>query len=319
MTLYPPKRRRLPVRHDRSMNFFPSTNPVTPSETSKVLSRLELLPTEIVYIIVSNLPKQDRARFAHASRACHDFSLAFRLRNIAINSEGIRVFRDGGKYEKLRKYVKCARFAKPSEWDPSPVWSEGLTGNRSYRDPTIPALRTHTTSLSYFPNLTELHIAYKIPVEAEGTAFAAVYASISRQPFYSLLQKLEFSVDKTQDPAHYWEQSDRQLAYHRLEEEDKEFLGDQVSDEDINDHVKRLVIPAPSLKSAMISVAGIAKPWEALFKGEGHGLFYYYPFFRAPKLIRLLVDIKADDNGPGGFRNTADIDRLQELGGQVLR
>ncbi|KAF3315980.1 hypothetical protein TWF173_002760 [Orbilia oligospora] len=51
----------------------------------------------------------------------------------------------------------CVRFPDPSEWDPDPVWNEDEE-IRTYRDPMIPALRTYTSSLDYFPDITELHI-----------------------------------------------------------------------------------------------------------------------------------------------------------------
>ncbi|KAK6333130.1 hypothetical protein TWF718_010953 [Orbilia javanica] len=302
-----------------STSFFPTKflKPGTP----RVLSKLELLPTDIAYIVVRELAKRDLGNFARCSSVCHDFTLLLRLRRIILTSDGIRAFRDGGRYEAFRKYVRRARFANPSEWDPDPVWNEG-EGNRPYRDPTIPVLRTYIRTLDYFPDITELHISYKIPAVVEGNAFVAVYASISRQPFYRNLRKFELVVEKTHETVYYWTQTGLEREYFRLEKEDLEFLGDKILiEEDVDTAVKRLVVPAPSLKSAMISVAGIARPWEALWMEKGRGLFYYYPFFQAPRLVELTVNVKGD-SGPqgsrGSFQSSMDMTQLREFGGQVL-
>ncbi|RVD86277.1 uncharacterized protein DFL_004561 [Arthrobotrys flagrans] len=319
MSSYRSRRRPAPRDKVNSLGLFP-TEDVKPG-TPRTLSQLERLPTDIAYIVVKNLAKRDLGNFARCSSVCHDFTLLLRLRRIILTSDGIRAFRDGGKYEMYRKYVRCARFVNPSGWDPDPVWNEG-EGNRTYRDPTVPALRTYTQSLDYFSDITELHITYKIPAAAEGNAFVAVYASISKQPFYQQLRKLEFVVEKTQETAYYWTQADLNPEYLRLEKEDQEFLGDRIlKEEDVDTTIKRLVVPAPSLRSAMISVTGIARPWEALRTGEGRGLFYYYPFFQAPKLVELIVNVKGD-GGPQGPRSSSrcslDITQLKELGNQVL-
>ncbi|KAF3126503.1 hypothetical protein TWF569_005956 [Orbilia oligospora] len=315
--------RRPPAPQEKatsSISFFPTKfmKPGTP----RILSPLEHLPTDIAYIVVQNLAKGDLGNFARCSSVCHDFTLLLRLRRIILTSDGVRAFRDGGKYEKYKKYVRCVRFPDPSEWDPDPVWNEDEE-IRTYRDPMIPALRTYTSSLDYFPDITELHISYKIPAAAEGNAFVAVYASISKQPFYQNLRKLEFLVEKTQDTACYWTGKELISEYFRLGKDDREFLGDRIpEEEDINTAARQLVVPAPSLKSAAISVTGIARPWEVLWMGKQNGLFYYYPFFQAPNLVELVVNVKGSD-GPEGSRSNSrsslDMTQLKELNNRTLR
>ncbi|KAK6508535.1 hypothetical protein TWF506_010622 [Arthrobotrys conoides] len=311
-------RRPAPRQKVNNLSFFP-TEFMKP-ETPRILSLLERLPTDIVYIVVKNLAKRDLGNFACCSSVCHDFTLLLQLRRIILTSDGVRAFRDGGKYEMYRKYVRCVRFTNPAAWDPDPVCNEGRV-KQTYRDPTIPALRTYISFLDYFPEITELHISYKIPAAAEGNAFVAVYASISKQPFYQNLRKIGLVVKKTKDPAYYWAQTDLHREYHRLEPEDREFLGDKILKvDDVNDAIKRLVIPALSLKSAKISVAGIARPWEVSWMRKENGMFYYFPFFKAPRLEELIVNLEGSDELVRGAALEALLDmmRLKELENQAL-
>ncbi|KAK6527192.1 hypothetical protein TWF281_010383 [Arthrobotrys megalospora] len=271
------------------------------------LGPLERLPTDVAYLIVSRLDKRDRRNLAFCSRACYKFVLLLKFRGIILTSDAIRAFRDGGVHEKLRESVRSVRFRNPFDWDPSPIWNENSAG-LTYRDPIIPALRAYTLSLGYFPDITELRILYRIPAATEYTAFAALYGSISKQPFYQKLKKLELVIKVIEEKPTSGSifTSVLQSQFSTLEKEDQEFLGDEINKNDIGGVISKLVVPAPSLTVAKISVPNIAAPWElGSDEGRHRSQFYYYPLYQAPKLKELIVELEelssSSSRSSGGF------------------
>ncbi|KAF3274258.1 hypothetical protein TWF970_008009 [Orbilia oligospora] len=270
----------------------------TTSQNGNPRDPFRFFPAELNILIIKRLRNKDLHNLSRCSKLCYlvCFPRRFDTSTITLTDESIRLFQDGGLCEQYRTAIRSIQFDKP-------IAGKVLRplGTDQEISEVITQLRIWTDALNLFPRVQELYVSYKIPPVLENNVYTAAMSAIAAQPFYKDLQCLEFQVNKdaeTSDPQRYED------IFTLLLPEDQYFLGEKISDNEVDALIRAKVPELSSLTTARISVDGICTPLISSKTTSWKGsTFYYIPLTRAPNLEDLRVETltvssKPRPNGP---------------------